>query len=156
MQAGFCQHSPVDVNYEDVGVLPDGRTYEGYDRRRQYDAALPVLLRYRLSRKLNHRSHVDALLGVTTQFHRYRREIMTKVDGQITENFYQNDRNTNFYLTGNLVLGLTIGRHVDVAAEAGANTNIETLRYAEVRQFTPALACGIRYGFGKPQPASPF
>ena len=149
MQVGFCQHNPLTAEEMQSGFLPNGNAYTSSFHTCLYDAAVPVQLRYRLTRRRQQRLHLDALVGITTVFHRNIRGDYTTTAGQTTYTSYTNERSTNFCFAGGLALGYAIGHHLDALGQLGACTNLETLQYEYVRQFIPDLSCELRYKFGR-------
>lgn len=149
VQVGFIQRSPADETYEISGASPTGQVYTTYSSQQQYDAAVPVALRYRITRNPAHRFHVDALLGAAVQVHHYNSLTSTVAAGQTIASAAQSDRNTNYFLTAGLAFGVAVANHLDIIGEGGINSNFETITHREIRQLTPSLNAGVRYFFGQ-------
>ncbi|TGE25556.1 hypothetical protein E5K00_10320 [Hymenobacter aquaticus] len=153
VQAEFGQRDPADTNTASSGYTPDGRRVEAFDRRRAYDAAVPLLLRYRLTRRLNQAFHADALLGISTVFHVWRQEVSVTVDGQQTSYYLVDETRTNRYLTAGAALGVLVRRRYDVVLGTGVNQNVELLRSIRRHTLMPTLTLGLRYFLAPAKPA---
>ncbi|QIL75565.1 hypothetical protein [Hymenobacter sp. HDW8] len=149
VQVGFLQRNPRPYGESTSGFGPMGQPISSSDYRDEYDAALPVLLRYRLTR-LRHRLYLQTLLGVTTEFNRYKRDYIEVIAGQVYPQEQVNVRATNFYLTAGFALGYTVGSRVDIMLEAAALRNLTNRpggNWDPAKEITPALGIGLLYNF---------
>lgn len=154
LQVGFLQHRPASSVVDQVGFNPGGQVVISHSSYSRYSAAVPVLLRYRLSRRVT-RLQADALLGLTAVFHQYRGQYVQSVDGQTTQNVYEyaNARNAN--LTGGFSLRLRVTPRVDLAVEGTAHRNLTAVPSAYAKQLLFGVGAGLRYRFDfKKKPAA--
>lgn len=109
--------------------------------------ALPVLVRYHLSRKPLPRFALEAFAGVTPQWQRFTTSEVSGQPGQpATETSTQSSTST-LHATVGLSGVFDLGPGTDVLIEAGLNQRVLTsgTSYAPVR--TPTLAVGFRCRF---------
>ncbi|TGE29883.1 hypothetical protein [Hymenobacter metallicola] len=150
VQAEFSQRDPADRNVSSSGYSPDGQLLESTDRRREYDAAVPLLARYRLTRP-QQAFHIDGLLGISILYHVYRQEIILSADGVPYSHYLIDETAWNKYLTGGLGAGLTVRQRVDVGLNLVINQNLETVRrtieHFAYYSIKPSLTLSARYFF---------
>ena len=149
IQASFTKRHPANLNASESGVLANGQAYTSSDIRRQSDHAIPVLVRYRLTRRAAHKVHFDGLLGFTQQQHSYFREVRFTLDGQVASYNLENTRSSNTFLTLGMAVSYPVGQRIQVGIEAADNSNTELLRYLfrqdRPTDITPSLNAGLRY-----------
>lgn len=152
IQAGFLQRTSLDSNISSTSVNRANQVVTFSGREIQYDAAVPIMLRFRLARRPAHRLYLDALLGPTLLFHRYKVDETLTVDGQVTNDVHFDLPTRHVYLTGGLSAGCRVAPHVDLLVEATASRDTEkTVAYA--RPFMFGVGAGLRYGFNVSKPA---
>ncbi len=158
LQAGFLQHrlpvideSGVQLNYKGEPVA--FKTYYN-----EYNAAVPLVLRYDLARHPPHRLHVDVLLGLTLVAHRYQNDYVAAATASFPR-YEQHDyaRSNNLFATGGVGLGCRVVSHVDLMVEATTNRNLTAMNSGYAKQFMFGVGAGLRYSFNlssKPYPST--
>ncbi|WP_201983232.1 outer membrane beta-barrel protein [Hymenobacter rubidus] len=144
VQAGFQQrHQQQQTDLTSIGQ--NGQLIEYIERRQYFNAAVPVLLRFRLARRPTHRLHLDALLGPTLLLHRFHQESYS-LSNQAQNQFQQDLQAANWYLTGGLGLGFNLTPHLELAADLTNNWYLNPREdYRWVVQ--PGAGIGLRYAF---------
>ncbi|MGY2134890.1 hypothetical protein ACW9KT_21850 [Hymenobacter sp. HD11105] len=148
VQVGFLQHNPPERGESIAGMDYLGRPFTSSDYRDEYNAALPVSVRYCFTGP--RRFYLEAQLGVTTEFNRYWRQYLNVVDGQITDEERVSVRATNTYLAGGLAMGYRASSRLNLLLDASALRNLTTRpggSWDPAKKITPALGVGARYNF---------
>lgn len=147
LQAGFLQTNPSRIGYTNAGINQMGQIVTGQGYTDQYDAALPMLLRYRLARRPIHRLHLDLMLGMTVEFNHYQVEDIFTVGGKVQYQVYINSHAKNFYFTGGLGAGYDIIPRVELMVEGMVNRNTTSLDSEYAKKIMPGVGAGLRYRF---------
>ncbi|ALW85580.1 hypothetical protein AUC43_11045 [Hymenobacter sedentarius] len=152
VQAGFLHSTLVESegNYTYTNQANQQVAYAG--KREMLDTAVPVLLRFRLAWKPTHRVYLDALLGSTLLFHRYRADETVTVGGQVQNHVNYDLPTRHLYITGGLSAGFRIVPRLDFLVEATGFRGVEKYSSGGPKQF--GLGAGLRYGFDLSKPSS--
>jgi hypothetical protein len=153
VQAGFMQRTSKDYRITSTSVNQNNQTVVHVSRVKQYDAAIPATLRFRLARRPSHRLYLDALLGSTLLFHRYEDERISTIGGQVQNNRQFNTPLEYLYLSAGLSAGCRLTPKFDLMAEATTIRNLKRERFPSTI-FTYGVGVGVRYSFDLSRKAS--
>jgi hypothetical protein len=145
VQAGFLHSTLVESDGSNTYTNQANQQVAFTGKREMLDAAVPVLLRFRLARKPTHRVYLDALLGSTLLFHRYRADYTSTVGGQVQSHVNYDLPTRHLYITGGLSAGFRIVPRLDFLVEATGFRGVEKYSTSGPKQF--GLGAGLRYGF---------
>ncbi|WP_210518572.1 outer membrane beta-barrel protein [Hymenobacter terricola] len=145
VQGGYMQRSQSHAD-SFSGINNAGQPFTYAQTDTYFNAAVPLLLRFRLARQPAHRLHLDALLGATVLLHHYHYENNNTVTGQPTTQTELDLRAKNGYITGGLSVGFTLTPHLELTAEATNNWYLNARDYYHW-QVQPGAGIGLRYHF---------
>ena len=83
VQAGFLRRTYLESSVNDSYMNQANQRVTYIGRTEMFDSVVPVLLRFRLARQPTHRVYLDALLGPTLLFHRYKSDVTYTVGGRV-------------------------------------------------------------------------
>lgn len=149
LQGGFLQNQRPILDESGVRFDNKGQTYTFKNYYNEYNAAIPVLLRYDIARRPPHRLHLDLLLGITLVAHRYQADYVTSATATYPA-YEQHEyaHSNNLFATGGLGLGYRVTSHIDLMVEATANRNLSAPDYAAgARKINFGVGAGLRYHF---------
>ncbi len=148
IQAGFLQRDPPSEKTLVVSFNSAGQPVENSASRNQYDAEVPVVLRYDLARRPVHRLYTNALVGVSLLFHYYQTDEVASLGGKVVYEIHEYSRTHNWYLMAGASTGYRLMPHVDLLMEATANRNLTASDYAATaRKISFGVGAGLRYRF---------
>ena len=177
----FYQHSGLfgfNGTYDAARFNPGGpvllRTESNVERRRAF--AVPLLLRYTLTRDPARRWQADALAGATglqTRYHTVREVAETTTSGPTFARQVSEQTRTGVGLTAGAGLRHALGRHLDLTADALGHLSLTPrtpvfgpgagARYPATGPVPPlrerlsgTVLLGVRYRFGPAGSALPF
>ncbi|MCC3154233.1 porin family protein [Hymenobacter sp. BT770] len=147
VQAGFLRRtyleSSINASYTNQANQPV--TYIG--RTEMFDSAVPIFLRFRLARQPTHRLYIDALLGPTLLFHRYKSDVIYTVGGQVQNDVHFDLPTQHLYVTGGLSAGFRIIPRLDIMVEGTAIRGVEKGSSDGSKPFTFGIGAGLCYRF---------
>ncbi|WP_218779807.1 outer membrane beta-barrel protein [Hymenobacter crusticola] len=119
------------------------------DRR---NTAIPVLMRYSLTRKMAHRVQFDVLAGVTLVHASYERRATRLVDEQLVFDDRKVNKATNIALCIGPSIRYSLGSHLGLIAHYGHNGTLNPRHKAGspilATGFANTFTGGIHYRFG--------
>ena len=147
VQAGFLRRTYLESSVNDSYTNQANQRVTYIGRTEMFDSAVPVLLRFRLAHHPTHRVYLDALLGPTLLFHRYKSDVTYTVGGQVQNDVHYDLPTRHVYITGGFSAGFGIIPRFDFMVEATAIRSVEKGASDHSKPFTFGVGAGLRYGF---------
>ncbi|RIY14121.1 hypothetical protein D0T11_00070 [Hymenobacter rubripertinctus] len=136
------------------GTTIAGEPTSRYSYAEAWVKALPVLLRRRLTRQVEHRIQFDGLAGLTVVHYRDKLKAVSEVNQQVVLNNSWGDRVTNSYLTFGPAVSYRFGRHFEAALDVSLTKNLRAIdRTFSTQQLNSTFGfqrgwnLGLRYRF---------
>lgn len=142
-------------NTTGTGTTETGQPAVDTFSHQNWNIAIPLGLRYTLTRQSARRIQIDGVAGLSFASTRYFTRITNEVDGQLVAEYYRAQKATGTYLTGGVSgrLGFGKTRRVEAVLDLLVNRNIEQFSKGVYQYLdapgglTRAYGLGLRYRF---------
>lgn len=136
------------------GTTETGEPMSSYTRGEDWVKAIPLLLRYRLTRNPAHRMQFDGLLGTALVSYRDTYESKYTINDQVVRQTSWSTQAMNAYLVLGSGASYRLGRHLEACFDLSLTRNLHTISPSVSRQqlnstfgFQRGWSLGLRYRF---------